>query len=63
MVDLIILPTTTITPETLLAVSHLPKTVIGDSPKLLHDSKCGLLKKDAGSSNMCHELKRFSFFF
>lgn len=39
------LPTTTITSETLLAVSHLPKTVIGDSPKLLHDSKCVSLEK------------------
>lgn len=44
-------------PETLLDVSHLLGMVIGNPPKLLHDIKPKLLKKDVDSCDMRHVLK------
>lgn len=53
----LILSLSTVTPLRLSDANHFLRTVIGNSPKLLHYSKVVLLNKDSSSCDMCHVLK------
>lgn len=50
-------PSSALTPETLLDVSHLPVMVIGSPSKRLHDTNPKSSKKEVDSFDMRHVLE------